>query len=71
MLWFSKITLTHTHYPVMYRTINHTLETLYYYNPNTKIVCLTPNVYIDHGLKQVIWMIALFAPVRILSYMKD
>jgi len=42
----------------MYRTINHAPEYTYYYNPNTKIECLIINVYIDHGLKRVIWMIA-------------
>jgi len=55
----------------MYRTINHTLESTYYYNPTTKIVCLTLNVYIDHGLKRVIWMIAWFALKRVLCCMKD
>jgi len=36
----------------------HTLESTYYYNPNTKIFSLKLNVYIDHGLKRVLWMIA-------------
>jgi len=35
----------------MYRTINHTPESTYYYNRNTKIVCLTLNAYINHTLE--------------------
>jgi len=55
---------------IIYRTINHILESTYCYNPNTNIVCLTPNVNIDHGLKLVIWMISLFALVRVFCCIK-
>jgi len=45
--------------------MKNTIESDYYNNPNTKIISLKLNVYIDHGLKRVILMIALTDLVRV------